>query len=155
MILLQGVTISLRRLWTHLSLQFRGAGWTPGRFDWDLRKTVLAVFRCRLGGWRCFFSLHLVDPFDQEKNGKSNDFEVDDGVDEQTKVDGQRRPPLHGDCTLDISKPMTILSSEVAHEAILEILMGDRSSLFLSRSAGFVKRTMGLPEGANSIEATY
>ena len=69
-------------------LQFRCAMGTPSGLNRNRCETVRAIFRRRNRRRRLLLSLHLVDTPNQQKDGKGQDDEIDDGIDEDADVDG-------------------------------------------------------------------
>lgn len=67
-------------------LQLRGAICPTCRLDGDRRKTVRALFGCWVL-W-CWCPLEFVDASDEKKDGKGNYHKVNNGIYEQTVVDG-------------------------------------------------------------------
>ncbi len=65
------------------SFQFRSAAGAAGRFDRDAGKTEGAVL---LRGSLFLFLPEPIDVLNQNKDGKGDDEEVDDRVDEQAEV---------------------------------------------------------------------
>ena len=63
---------------------------TSGGFDRDLQIAIGTVLGRRVRCWRRLFPFHFVDSLNQDENCESDNEEIDNRIDKQAIIDGDR-----------------------------------------------------------------